>query len=84
MMSHSERNKIVETATMVVCGYAFIRMEDGNVRIVGLGYPNHALVMRPDGEILETSMDDVEMEIVGEYWERNRKYMEDSVYAEVL
>jgi hypothetical protein len=35
----------------------------------------------PNGEILETSMDDIEIEIVNDYWKRNKKFMEDGIYA---
>lgn len=71
MLSDQEINKIIEPSSMIVCSYAFIRMEDGNIRIIGLNNPNHALVIRSNGEILETNMDDVELEIVIGYWIRN-------------
>lgn len=83
-MSHNEINDIIESAVMVVGGYAFIQMDDGNVQIVGLKAPHHAVVIRPCGEILETNMDDVELAIILEYWKRNKKYMEETEYAEVL
>lgn len=83
-MTDNDIMKIVESATMVICGYAFIQMTDGNIRIVGLKYPHHASVIRPNGEILETNMDDVEVDIVLEYWKRNQKYIKEEEYAEVL
>lgn len=81
MIRISDINEIVQSASMVVGGYAFSKMDDRNIRIVGLEYPNHALVIRPDGEILETNMDDIELEIVLGYWVRNQKYMEEEVDA---
>ena len=30
-----------------------------------------------DGKVLETSMDDIEVRIAGDYLEKNRKFMED-------
>ncbi|MDE5676239.1 toxin-antitoxin system, toxin component [Phocaeicola sp.] len=84
MLSDKDINDIIESSAMIVCGYAFMQMEDGNIRIVGLKNPNHALVMRSNGEILETNMDDVEIEIVMEYWPRNQKYMKEDKYAEIL
>lgn len=84
MLSDKDIKKIIESSTMIVCGYAFMQMEDGNFRIIGLNIPNHALVMRPNGEILETNMDDVEVEIVMGYWVRNQKYMKEDKYAEIL
>lgn len=75
--------KIAGNADMIVCGYAYSIMEDGNIRVLKLAAPSHALVMTPEGEALETTMDDVELEIVAGYWKRNKKYVEES-YAEVL
>lgn len=80
-MNIDEINKIIESASMIVGGYAFTKMEDSNIRIVGLNTPNHASVIRPDGFVLETNMDDVELDIVAEYWKRNMKYMEGKEYA---
>lgn len=84
MMNDNDIIKIIESAAMIVCGYAFQQMSDGNIRIVGLKYPNHASVIRPNGEILETNMDDVEVDIVLGYWKHNQKYMKEEEYAEVL
>ena len=61
---------------MIVCGYAFTRTEDSNVRVLDLREPHHALLLSEQGEVLETSMDDVELSIVKDYWEKNKKYME--------
>lgn len=65
-------------ADMIVCGYAFTKTEDSNVRVLDLEEPHHALLMSPQGEVLETTMDDVELSIVEGYWEKNQKYMERS------
>lgn len=64
--------------------YAFTAMDDGNIRILCLNAPYHAAVIRPNGEVLESNMDDVEQDIVALYWERNKKYMEEKEYAEIL
>lgn len=64
-MNNSDIQEIILSAVMIVCGYAFSIMDDGNIRIVGLNAPHHASVLRStDGEILETNMDDVELAIV--------------------
>lgn len=34
-------------------------------------------VASKDGRVLETSMDDIEVRIAGDYLEKNRKFMED-------
>ena len=77
-MSHNETNAIRSNADMIVCGYAFTRKDDASVHILQLTHPYHALVLSTDGEVLETSMDDVELDIVMGYWHKNRKHMEET------
>lgn len=77
-MSHNEIVHVSSNADMIVCGYAFKRMDDLNIRILQLQAPNHALILSPKDEILETSMDDVELDIVKDYWIKNKKHMEES------
>ncbi len=60
---------------MIVCGYAFTKTEDSNIRVLDLKDPHHALFMSSQGDVLETTMDDVELSIVEGYWDKNRKYM---------
>jgi len=83
MISEIDINNIVSSATMIVAGYAFLPMKDGNVQIVCIHPPYHALVIRHSGEMLETNMDDIELSIVSDYWQRNKKHMEEQ-HAEVL
>lgn len=75
-MSPDEINEICSNAGMIVGGYAFTKKDDASVHVVQLDYPHHALVLSTEGEVLETSMDDVELEIVMGCWHKNRKYME--------
>lgn len=77
-MSHDEINNICNTAGMIVCGYAFSRKEDSNIQIIQIHSPHHALILSPEGEVLETSMDDVELNIVKGYWLKNYKHMEEA------
>lgn len=74
---------ICANACMIVSGYAFRRLEDGNVSILQLDVPHHALVLSDGDEVLETTMDDIELDIVLDYWHKNKKHMEE-VYAKVL
>ena len=83
-MDSKELLNILENAHMIVCGYAFTKSEDGNIRVLNIRPPHHAIVMSQEGDIYETSMDDIEIDIVLGYWEKNKKYMEESTYAEVL
>lgn len=77
-MSHKEIYNVSSNADMIVCGYAFKRMDDLNVSVLQLQRPHHALVISSKDEILETSMDDVELEIVKDFWIKNKKHMEES------
>lgn len=66
---------IADSAEMIINGYAFVK--DGeNVKVVNLNNPNKALYMDYTGDVLETSMDDIEIDIVLDYYCRNKKYME--------
>ena len=69
--------KVADEADMIVNGYAF-KLKDGNVSILNLNRPDRAAVLTMDGEMLETSMDDIELSIVQNYLQKNRKYMEAS------
>lgn len=77
-MSHNEIVNISSNANMIVGGYAFKRTDDLNICVLQLQAPNHALILSPNDEILETTMDDVELDIVKEYWKKNKQYMEES------
>lgn len=67
---------IADTADMIVNGYAFTKCNDG-YQVLNLNRPKHAVVLSMDGDILETSMDDIEIEIVRDYYFRNREFMEE-------
>lgn len=84
MMSEKELLTIVENANMIVSGYAFTLSQDGNIRVLQLRKPHHALLFSKNGDVLETTMDDIEINIVLGYWNKNKKYVEETTYAEVL
>ncbi|MDE7223667.1 MAG: hypothetical protein K2O34_07815 [Acetatifactor sp.] len=67
--------KIADDADMIINGYAFTN-ENGWIRVLNLNLPNHATVIY-DGKIVETNMDDIENEIVMEYYTNNKKFMEE-------
>ena len=72
----ADMKQIADAADMIVNGYAFTRCTDG-YRVLNLKRPDRAAVFSKDGKILETSMDDIELEIILDYYKKNRKYMED-------
>ena len=56
--------------------YASYKNKEG-CRILNLNRPDKATVLSKNGEVLETSMDDIEIQIVKSYLEKNRKFMEE-------
>jgi len=68
--------EIADKADMIVNGYAFTR-ENGLIRVLNLNNLDKALVLSEDGKVLETTMDDIEIRIVLDYWNSDREFMED-------
>lgn len=68
--------KVADAANIVVNGYAFTVNGD-RVHVLNLNRPVSACVLSADGDVLETSMDDIEIAIVQDYYARNREFMED-------
>ncbi len=67
---------VADNANMIINGYAYTK--DGeNIRVLNLNNPEKAAYLNRAGEVLETSMDDIELEIILDYYKKNRKYMED-------
>ncbi|TPF77526.1 MULTISPECIES: hypothetical protein [unclassified Bifidobacterium] len=67
---------IASTAGMIVNGYAFTNTVDGHVKVLNLNAPSSALVLDHNGNVLETSMDDLEIGIVQEYYRNNKEFLE--------
>jgi hypothetical protein len=68
--------QVADAADLIVNGYAFTRCEEG-FRVLNLNRTDRAAVISEAGEVLETSMDDIEIRIVRDYWEKNRRFVED-------
>lgn len=66
---------IADKADMIINGYAFTK-DDERVRVLNLNCINHAAVILND-KVVETNMDDVEKEIVMDYYSRNKEFMEE-------
>ena len=75
--------EIADAADVIIDGYAFIRKEEDRITVVNLNREGHAAIIFPFGEVVETSMDDIELSIAMDYLERAKSYMEES-HAEVL
>ena len=72
----SEIEKVAQLADFIVNGYSFI-CENTQIRVLNLNDTSRAAVLDPDGDVLETSMDDIEISIVQAYWEKNKQFVED-------
>ncbi len=67
---------IADAANMIINGYAFTR--DGeNIKVLNLNNPEMATVLNNAGEVLETTMCDIEIQIVKDYLMNNIEFMED-------
>ena len=73
-MTKWQQLKLGEIATFVN-GYAFTR-ENNQIRILNLNNLEKALVISEDGKVLETTMDDIEIRIVLDYWNSDCEFME--------
>ncbi len=67
---------IADKADVIVNGYAFTR-KDERIQVLNLNCPDKAVVFGIDGEVLETTMDDIELSIASRYLLQSMKYMED-------
>ncbi len=67
---------IADNADMIVNGYAFTKCEEG-FKVLNLNRPDRAIVISVDGETLETTMDDIEIKIVKDYYQNNKNFMEE-------
>ena len=72
----SEIEKVAQLADFIVNGYSFI-CENTQIRVLNLNDTSGAAVLDLNGEVLETSMDDIEISIVQAYWEKNKQFAED-------
>ena len=68
--------EVADAADVIVNGYAFTKCHLG-FRVLNLNHPECAAVFSQAGEVLETTMYDIELDITRNYLEKNRKYMED-------
>ena len=61
---------------MIVNGYAFTKC-DGNIRVLNLNNVESAAVINAKDEVIETTMCEIELDIVMDIYSRDKVYMED-------
>jgi len=66
--------RIANEADVIVNGYAFTR-NGQNISVLNLNQPDCAALMTRSGDVLETSMDDIDLVIVQGYLLKNLKHM---------
>lgn len=72
----SEIELAAQNADFIVNGYSF-SCQEGYVRVLNLNDTSKAAVLNRAGDILETSMDDIELSIVVAYWNKNKQFVEE-------
>lgn len=66
---------VAEGSDMIINGYAFTK-EDESIRVLNLNNPEMAVVFDNDCKVLETTMSDIEIQIVKDYLSNNIEFME--------
>lgn len=61
---------IADKADVIINGYAFTRNQD-RIQVLNLNSPDKAVVFNADGQVLETTMDDIELSIASRYLQQN-------------
>lgn len=72
----TEIKEIADNADMIINGYAFTSKNNG-FRIINLNNPKRAAFINKEGNVLETSMDDIELSIINTYFEKNKQLLEE-------
>lgn len=71
---NSKMIEIADNADMIVEGYAFTSDAVG-CRVIDLDNADNAMVINADDEVIETSMDDIEISIVLDIYKHNKQFM---------
>ena len=67
---------VADNADMIINGYAFTK-DNENIRILNLNNSKKSLYLNKDGKVINTSMDDIEIGIVKQYYLKNAILMEE-------
>lgn len=71
----SEIDVLAEKADLIVNGYA-INPSNENYTVINLNKKNHVTVFTSSGEVIESSMDDIEIVIARNYLLNNLSFLE--------
>ncbi|MBR1523224.1 MAG: hypothetical protein IJ641_02085 [Lachnospiraceae bacterium] len=67
--------EIADNADMIVDGYAFTCIESG-YRVMNIDYPDSTMIIDSKDRVIETTMDDIEIDVVMELYNRNKEFLE--------
>ena len=68
--------EVADRADMIINGYAFTK-DNENIRVLNLNNNQKSVYIDKNGKVLQTSMDDIEIGIVKQYYEKNSTLMEE-------
>ena len=74
-MSIDRKKEIADQAEVIINGYAVIKNDIGML-VVNLNADNASAVFDRNDEMLETSMDDIDLASAHDYLIKSKKYME--------
>lgn len=74
-MSIDRKKEIADQAEVIINGYAVIKNDIG-ILVVNLNADNASAVFDRNDEMLETSMDNIDLAIAHDYLIKSKKYME--------
>lgn len=74
-MTNEKIQQIADEANMIIKGYAFTK-EGDFIKVFNTNDGISAMVITPDGTMIETNMDEIEQALVQSIWARDSKYME--------
>jgi len=81
-MNETKIKEIADSADMIIRGYAFSN-KNGFIYVFNTNDGMGSMIMKPDGTMLATNMDEIEQALVAKLWVQNKKYMEEE-NAEIL
>ena len=67
---------IADQANMIIAGFSYTATENGHVRVLNLEKPGEACVLDKNGEMIETTMNDVVLTLAQAYYLNNCEFME--------
>lgn len=76
--------EIADKADVIIDGFAILKKDNDQYAVVNINRPGHSTVFKKDGSIIESSMDDIEINIAQKYLGQALKYMMEEQNAGVL